>query len=193
MERFACLNRNTKETQVSVELNLNGGPVDISTGVGFFDHMLTAFSVHSGFGLTVKTVGDWHVDCHHTIEDTGIVLGEAFSKALRSKAGISRYGTSFIPMDEALGFACVDISGRPFLVFQAEFPQERVGDFDSCMTEEFFRAFAMNAGITLHLECKYGKNSHHMIESLFKAAAHALKDAVTENDDDVILSSKGVL
>ncbi len=194
MERYAEIHRETKETEVSVELSLDGGESKISTGVGFFDHMLTALAVHGGLCLTVKTVGDWAVDCHHTIEDTGIVLGQAFARALGEKTGVHRYGHAFIPMDEALAFAAADLSGRPFLVFQAEFPQERVGDFDTCMTEEFFRAFAVNAGITLHLECKYGKNSHHMIEALFKAAAHALRDAVSLSEDQsVVLSSKGVL
>ncbi len=194
MERYAELHRETRETEVSVELSLDGGEGRISTGVGFFDHMLTALSVHGGLGLTVKTVGDWAVDCHHTIEDTGIVLGQAFGAALGDRRGIRRYGSAFIPMDEALAFAAADISGRPFLVFHGEFPQERVGDFDTCMTEEFFRAFAVNAGITLHLECKYGKNSHHMIEALFKAAAHALKDAVSLcGDQNAVLSSKGML
>lgn len=194
MERYASLHRQTKETDISIELCLDGGEIEISTGVGFFDHMLTALAVHSGFGLKVNAVGDLEVDCHHTIEDTGIVLGQAFRKALNTKQGIARYGHAFIPMDEALGFAAADISGRPFLVFQAEFPQEQVGNFDSCMTEEFFRAFAMNAGITLHLECKYGKNTHHMIEALFKAAAHALKDAAAYSGDrGGVLSSKGVL
>lgn len=194
MERYAAIHRETKETDVSVELSLDGGESKISTGVGFFDHMLTALAVHGGLGLTVKTVGDWAVDCHHTIEDTGIVLGQAFARALGEKTGIRRYGHAFIPMDEALAFAAADLSGRPFLVFQAEFPQERVGDFDTCMTEEFFRAFAVNSGITLHLECKYGKNSHHMIEALFKAVAHALQDAVSlSGDQSAILSSKGVL
>ena len=191
MNRYASLNRQTNETQVSIELCLDGGEIEVSTGVGFFDHMLIAFAVHGGFGLKVKTVGDWHVDCHHTVEDTGIVLGSVFAEILRDKTSINRFGNSFIPMDEALGFAAVDISGRSFLVFKAEFPQEKVGDFDSCMTEEFFRAFAFNAGITLHVECKYGNNSHHMIEALFKASAYAIKQAVTERDDDIILSSKG--
>jgi Imidazoleglycerol-phosphate dehydratase len=191
MERYAEITRETKETQIEIKLCLEGGEIDVSTGVGFFDHMLTAFAVHSGFGLYVKTVGDWHVDCHHTVEDTGIVLGQAFSKALFSKKGIQRFGNAFTPMDEALSFAAVDISGRPFLVFQGEFQQEKVGDFDTCMTEEFFRAFAMNAGITLHLKCEYGKNAHHMIEALFKSAAHALRQAVSMRDGDILLSSKG--
>lgn len=193
MNRYAGLSRETKETQVELALCLEGGRVEVSTGVGFFDHMLTAFAVHSGFGLTVKTIGDWHVDCHHTVEDTGIVLGQALAQALGDKSGIARYGTAFIPMDEALGFASADISGRPFLAFRAAFPQERVGDFDTCMTEEFFRAFAFQAGVTLHAECRYGVNSHHMIEALFKAAAHALRDAVSLTGRDGVLSSKGVL
>lgn len=193
MERSATIERKTKETDISVEFCLDGGPVEVSTGVGFFDHMLTAFGVHGGFGLKVNAVGDWHVDCHHTIEDVGIVLGTAFAQAIGDKAGIRRFGTAFIPMDEALGFASVDISGRPFLVFQADFPQERTGDFDTCMTEEFFRAFAVNGGITLHLECKYGKNSHHMIEALFKAAAHSLRQASELAYQGGVLSSKGVL
>lgn len=193
-DRYASLHRQTRETDVTLELSLDGGERKISTGVGFFDHMLTAFAVHGQFGLNVKTIGDWEVDCHHTIEDTGIVLGQAFAAALPSKRGIRRYGHAYIPMDEALAFAAVDVSGRPFLVFQGEFLQERVGDFDTCMAEEFFRAFAVNAGITLHLRCEYGKNAHHMIEALFKAAAHALKDALSlEGDGDVLLSSKGTL
>lgn len=193
-DRYASLHRQTRETDVTLELSLDGGERKISTGVGFFDHMLTAFAVHGQFGLNVKTIGDWEVDCHHTIEDTGIVLGQAFAAALPSKRGIRRYGHAYIPMDEALAFAAVDVSGRPFLVFQGEFPQERVGDFDTCMAEEFFRALAVNAGITLHLRCEYGKNAHHMIEALFKATAHALKDALSlEGDGDVLLSSKGTL
>lgn len=193
MERRASITRETKETQIELEINLGGGEVKISTGVGFFDHMLTAFAVHSGFGLKLKAIGDWQVDCHHTVEDTGIALGIAFADALFSKEGIARYGSAFIPMDEALAFASVDISGRAFLVFNADFPQERTGDFDTCMTVEFFRAFAMNADITLHLDCKYGDNSHHMIEAIFKAAAHAIKDAVQQTGEEGILSSKGVL
>ena len=193
MDRYASVQRKTNETEISVEICLDSGERSISTGVGFFDHMLTAFAVHGGFGLRVEALGDLEVDCHHTVEDTGIVLGQAFSQALATKRGIRRFGHAFIPMDEALAFAAADISGRPFLVFQGEFPQERVGDFDACMTEEFFRAFAVNAGVTLHLRCEYGKNSHHMIEALFKAAAHALRDAVSLDEGGVILSSKGVL
>jgi len=184
--------RKTKETEISLSLCLDGGDVSISTGIGFFDHMLTAFAVHGGFGLSVEAQGDLLVDCHHTVEDVGIVLGKAFSEALGDKSGIARYGSFYIPMDESLAFASVDVSGRPFLVFQASFPQERVGDFDTCMTEEFFRAFAVNAGITLHARVEYGANSHHEIEALFKAVAHAMQLAVAQTQGGV-LSTKGVL
>ena len=190
--RNAEINRKTKETDITVKLDLDGGNVDISTGIGFFDHMLTAFAVHGGMGLTVKAVGDLQVDGHHTVEDVGIVLGKAFKEAVGDMKGIARYGTAFIPMDEALGFASIDISGRPFLVFNAEFSDDRIGEFDTCLTEEFFRAFAFNAGVTLHLKCEYGKNDHHIAEALFKAAAHAVKAAKAVSGSE-ILSTKGVL
>lgn len=194
MDRYASMQRQTQETAISVEICLDSGERDISTGIGFFDHMLSAFAVHGGFGLKASAQGDLDVDCHHTVEDTGIILGQAFAQALPTKRGIRRFGHAFIPMDEALAFAAADISGRPFLVFQGEFPQERVGEFDTCMTEEFFRAFAVNAGLTLHIRCEYGKNSHHMIEAVFKAVAHALREAVSmEADSNILLSSKGVL
>lgn len=190
--RDAKIQRKTKETDVTVLLSLDGGEVSVSTGIGFFDHMLNAFAVHGGFGLRVEAEGDLFVDCHHTVEDVGIVLGKAFAAALGDKSGIARYGSFFVPMDEALAFCAVDISGRPFLVFQADFPQERVGDFDTCMTEEFMRAFAVNAGITLHLRVEYGSNAHHEIEALFKAAAHALGIAAAKTGGGV-LSTKGSL
>ena len=190
--RTAEINRKTKETDITVKLDLDGGNVDISTGIGFFDHMLTAFAVHGGMGLTVKAVGDLQVDGHHTVEDVGIVLGKAFKEAIGDMNGIARYGTAFIPMDEALGFASIDISGRPFLVFNAEFSDDRIGEFDTCLTEEFFRAFAFNAGVTLHLKCEYGKNDHHIAEALFKAAAHAVKSAKAVSGSE-ILSTMGVL
>ena len=191
--RTASVTRKSKETDISVQLNLDGGEVSVQTGIGFFDHMLTAFAVHGGFGLTISCKGDLEVDCHHTVEDTGIVLGQAFQKALGDKAGITRYGSFFVPMDEALGFCAVDISGRPYLVFDARFPEERVGEFDTCMGAEFFRAFAFNAGLTLHLRAPYGENSHHMLEALFKAAGHALKIACRETADGAVLSTKGML
>lgn len=190
--RNAEMNRKTKETDITVKLDLDGGNVDISTGIGFFDHMLTAFAVHGGMGLTVKAVGDLQVDGHHTVEDVGIVLGKAFKEALGDMKGIARYGTAFIPMDEALGFASIDISGRPFLVFDAKFSDDRIGAFDACLAEEFFRAFAFNAGVTLHLKCEYGKNDHHIAEAIFKAAAHAVKAAKAVSGSE-ILSTKGVL
>lgn len=191
--RSAVLDRKTKETDVHVEVMLDERRTEIDTGIGFFDHMLTALSVHGGFGLVIRVKGDLHVDCHHTIEDTGIVLGKAFAQALGDKGGIARFGSFYVPMDEALGFCALDISGRPFLVFDAAFPEERIGTYDSCMTEEFMRAFAYNAGITLHLRALYGKNSHHITEALYKALGHALKAAACPIDGAAPLSTKGVL
>ncbi len=191
--RTSTIARKTKETDIELSLNLDGtGRNNIMTGIGFFDHMLTALSVHSGIDIDLKVVGDVEVDGHHTVEDTGIVLGKAFFEAIGDKAGITRYGTAYIPMDEALGFATLDISNRPFLVFNADFNDPRTGCYDNCLTEEFFRAFSMNAQITLHLDCRYGKNDHHKNEAIFKAFAHALKDAIKINGTEV-LSSKGVL
>lgn len=191
--RTAEIKRKTGETDITVKLNLDGnGKADISTGIGFFDHMLTALTVHSGFDMTVKAIGDLNVDSHHTVEDTGIVIGQAFKQAFGDMKGIERYGSAYIPMDEALGFACLDISNRPFLVFNADFSDDKVGAFDTCLTEEFFRAFSFNAGITLHVKSEYGKNDHHIIEALFKAVAHALKTAASVNGTN-ILSTKGVL
>lgn len=191
--RTSIVERNTKETQIKVELCLDGGAVEVSTGIGFFDHMLTAFGVHGGFGLKVTVKGDLEVDTHHTVEDTGIALGMAFKQALGDMSGIERYGTFFIPMDESLIQASLDISNRPFLVFKADFKQEKCGDYENCCTEEFWRAFAMNAGITLHIIVLYGANAHHEIEGIFKSVAHALKIAVKRNADGTVLSTKGVL
>lgn len=191
--RTAFIERNTKETQITVELDLDGGDVEISTGIGFFDHMLTAFAVHGGFGLKVRVTGDLEVDTHHTVEDTGIALGMAFKKALGDMSGIVRYGSFSVPMDEALANCVLDISNRPFLVFKASFEQELCGDYETCVTEEFFRAFAMNACITLHISVPYGANAHHEIEAVFKAVAHAMKIAVSKNQDGSVLSTKGVL
>lgn len=191
--RTAEINRKTKETDISLSLNLDGGEVNIDTGIGFFDHMLNSFAVHGGFGLKVKVVGDLYVDDHHTVEDTGIALGQAFYKALGDKSSIERFGSFYVPMDEALAFASLDISGRPFMVFDADFPQEKCGDYTAAMTVEFMRAFAYNAGITLHIKSLYGYNSHHIIEAVYKAVAHALKIAVKNNGSGVPLSTKGVL
>ena len=190
--RKAEITRKTKETVISASLNLDGGEVKINTGIGFLDHMLTALGVHGGFGLTLAAKGDLEVDGHHTAEDVGIVLGKAFCEALGDKGGIVRYGSAYIPMDEALGFCAVDISGRPFLVFNAEFVNEKIGELDTCLIEEFMRAFAFNAGITLHLRCEYGKNDHHKAEALFKALAYALKTATRQNSGEIV-STKGVL
>ena len=191
--RRSEISRNTKETKINISLDLDGqGRYNIKTGIGFFDHMLTALCVHGGFDLDVNVDGDLYVDGHHTVEDTGIVLGQAFKAALDDVKGIARYGTSFIPMDESLGFCCLDISNRPFLVYECSFSDPRTGEYDNCLTEEFMRAFAFNAGITLHLKCPYGSNDHHKNEAMFKALAHALKDAVKINGGE-ILSTKGVL
>lgn len=190
--RTATVKRNTKETQITAAFCLDGGDVQIQTGIGFFDHMLTAFAVHGGFGLKLQVGGDLEVDTHHTVEDTGIVLGQAFKEALGDLSGIARYGNFSVPMDESLAVCNLDISNRPFLVFRASFEEERCGEYETCVTEEFWRAFAMNAGITLHICVPYGLNAHHEIEAIFKAAAHALKQAVTPVGG-AVLSTKGVL
>lgn len=193
--RKADVARKTKETDITLSLAFDevNPIVQINTGIGFFDHMLTALAVHAALSLSLSCKGDLHVDCHHTIEDTGIVLGDALCRALGDKGGIARYGSFYIPMDEALGFASIDISGRPFLVFHAEFAADRIGGMDTQMVEEFFRAVAFHAGITLHLSVPYGTNDHHKAEALFKAFAHALKAAAARNADGSVLSTKGVL
>jgi imidazoleglycerol-phosphate dehydratase len=191
--RNAQMKRTTKETDISISLELDGsGKCEVSTGIGFFDHMLTAFAVHGGFDLTVKAVGDLEVDGHHTVEDTGILLGQTFAKALGGKEGIARYGSFTIPMDEALAFCSLDISARPYLVFEGIDNAGMIGSYDSSLTVEFLRAFATNAGITLHLKVLYGSNAHHMTEAAFKALAHALKAACVRSGETT-LSTKGVL
>lgn len=192
--REATVSRNTKETQITVSVRLDGkGESEIATGIGFFDHMLTAMSRHSGISMTVHANGDLHVDGHHTVEDTGIVIGQALMQALGDKSGIARYGSAYIPMDEALSFCALDLSNRPYVVFLGEFTNQMIGGYDACLTEEFFRALAVNAGMTLHLNMCCGKNDHHKCEALFKAFAHALKAAVKENADGAVLSTKGAL
>jgi len=193
--RRAEIERKTAETQISIKLNLDGeGTCDIATGIGFLDHMLTLLAKHSFMDLTVKAKGDLEVDSHHTVEDIGIVLGEALREALGDKAGIHRYGNCFIPMDETLAQACLDFSGRPFLVFGAEIPKIRLENYDTEMTEEFFRAVAMHCGLTLHIRVLYGSNVHHIIEAIFKAFARAVAEAASV-DPRVkgVMSSKGVL
>lgn len=184
--------RTTRETDIDILVDLDGGKTEINTGIGFFDHMLTALSVHSGIGMSITCKGDLEVDGHHTVEDVGIALGLALREAVGDRKGIARYGSFYIPMDEALAFASLDISGRPFLVFDAHLSQERCGEFDSCLALEFFRALAVNAGITLHIKLAYGVNAHHELEAIFKAVAHALKAACRIEYEDT-LSTKGVL
>lgn len=193
--REGFVERNTKETQVSVRLNLDGtGKAEIATGIGFFDHMLTLLAVHSFMDLTVKAKGDLEVDSHHTIEDVGLALGKALRQALGDKAGIHRYGSHLLPMDEALAQIALDFSGRPFLVWHAEIPKVRLGVMDVEMAEEFFRALAMESGLTLHVNLLYGNNVHHMLEAIFKGVARAMTIAVAK-DPRVhgVMSSKGAL
>lgn len=192
--RIGEVSRITKETDIQIRVELDGeGRAEISTGIGFFDHMLTALSVHSGISMNIKVTGDLHVDGHHTVEDTGIALGQALAQALGDKSGIKRYGTSYIPMDESLSMTSLDISNRPFLVFNADFTNQSCGGYDLCLTEEFFRAFAFNAGITLHINLLYGSNDHHKCEAIYKSTAHALKEAVSLAENGKTLSTKGVL
>ena len=190
--RACSIQRKTKETQISVNLCLDGGEVRISTGIGFFDHMLTALAFYGGWGLELEVNGDLEVDGHHTVEDTGIVLGQALSRALGDRRGIRRFASAYIPMDEALCFTALDFSNRPFLVFDAQMPQPMIGDYDSCLTEEFLRALAMNSGLTLHIKALYGKNAHHITEALFKSLGVAIKEAVRVTGTGVT-STKGVL
>lgn len=193
--RTASIERNTFETKIQLSLNLDAQePVDIDTGVGFFDHMLTLFARHSRLSLVVKVEGDLHVDSHHTVEDVGIVLGQAIKEAIGDKAGINRYGTSFVPMDETLGMASLDLSGRSYLVFDATFDNPKLGTFDTELVEEFFQALAFNVQMNLHLKILHGKNSHHKAESLFKATGRALREAITLNPDiKGVNSTKGML
>jgi len=178
--RSAEVKRTTKETDIYLKLCLDGGKqIEVNTGVPFFDHMLTSLCTHAGFDALLKAKGDLEVDCHHTVEDVGIVFGQALAKALGDKKGIARFGSAFIPMDEALSFCALDIN-------------QFIGNFDTCMVEEFFRAFAVSGGITLHIENKYGADDHHKAESMFKALAYSLRQAV-EIRGDAVMSSKGTL
>ena len=190
--RCAEISRKTKETDISLSLCLEGGAVSVSTGIGFFDHMLTALAFYAGWGLTLRVEGDLYVDGHHTVEDTGIVLGQAFRQALGDKMGIRRFGTAYVPMDEALCRTVLDCSNRPYLVFQANMPQPMIGGYDSCLTKEFMQAFAVHGGITLHQTCEYGGNAHHITEALYKSLGMALKEAAQVVGSGVT-STKGVL
>ena len=194
--RTAAIARKTNETAINVSINLDGtGTHTMATGIGFFDHMLDQLSRHSLIDMAVRCEGDLHIDFHHTVEDVGIALGQAISQALGDKKGIRRYASCDLPMDGTLTRAAIDVSGRPFLVFKAEFTRDKVGEFDTELFREFFQAFAMNAGITLHLENFYADNNHHLAESMFKAVARALRDAVEidPRTADRVPSTKGVL
>ena len=190
--RSAHIVRTTKETGIDLTLSLDGGEIAVSTGIGFFDHMLTALAFYAGWGLELTARGDLHVDGHHTVEDVGIVLGQALKAALGERTGIRRFASAYVPMDEALCRTVLDFSNRPYLVFRAEMPQGMVGSYDACLTREFMRAVAMQAGITLHQECLYGENAHHITEALFKSLGIALKEAAQVTGQGVT-STKGVL
>lgn len=194
--RQASVSRTTKETSISVTVNLDGtGKAEVHTGVGFFDHMLDQIARHSLIDLTIEAKGDLHIDFHHTVEDTGIALGQAIRRALGDLKGITRYADCHLAMDEALTRAAIDISGRPYLVFSANFTRDKIGEFDTELVEEWFRAFAMNAGVTLHVTNLYGANNHHIAESCFKALARVLGSAVAIDPRraDAIPSTKGTL
>ena len=194
--RAATVERKTRETEIFVAVELDGsGDYDIETGVGFFDHMLEAFAKHSMIDLKVRAEGDLHIDMHHTVEDVGIVMGQAVAKALGDCAGIRRFGASYIPMDETLSRASIDISKRPYLIWRVNFARPKVGDMDTELFKEWFHAFAMNAGLTLHVENLYGENTHHIIESCFKATARAFRQALEMDprSDGGAPSTKGSL
>ncbi|ALN71456.1 MULTISPECIES: imidazoleglycerol-phosphate dehydratase HisB [unclassified Aureimonas] len=194
--RDGAVERATKETQIRVAVDLDGqGRASVATGVGFFDHMLDHLARHSLMDIRVEAKGDLHVDDHHTVEDVGIALGQAIRQAMGERRGIRRYASLDLAMDETLTRAAVDVSGRPFLVFRTRFPTEKIGTFDTQLVREFFQAFAMNAGLTLHIETLYGENSHHIAETCFKAVARVLGDAlqIDARQADLVPSTKGVL
>jgi len=194
--RKAKIDRKTNETDISVSVNLDGtGEADNQSGIGFLDHMLDQLAKHGKMDIVVRCKGDLHIDFHHTAEDIGIALGQAFSEALGDKKGIMRYADCYLPMDEALTRAAVDVSGRPFLVWKVEFTRDKIGEMDTELFQEWFQAFAMNAGLTLHMENLYGTNNHHIAESCFKALARVLRFAVSIDKDhaNVLPSTKGAL
>ena len=193
--REGSIFRETNETRIDLKINLDGnGKTEIDTGIGFFNHMLNLFAAHGQFDLNIQCDGDLEVDGHHSVEDIGIALGAAIKNALGDKRGINRYGSFFLPMDESLALVSLDISGRPFLVYDAGELAPMIGNFDTELTEEFLRAFAFNAGITLHVKILYGKNSHHKVEAIFKALGHALRIAVDYDEKNTgIPSTKGIL
>lgn len=191
MSRKAQITRKTRETEITAGLSPDGGDIRIHTGVGFFDHMLYAMAFHAGWGLTLEAKGDLEVDGHHTVEDAGIVLGQALREAVGDKAGVERFGSAYVPMDEALGFAAADLSGRAYLSYDCASGEGGAGDYDPALTREFFRAFVVNAGLTLHVKVT-GGNTHHMTEALFKAAGRALR-AACRLTGTAVASAKGVL
>ncbi len=193
--RYGEVSRETAETNIEISMELDGtGKTDIHTGIGFFDHMLNLFAAHGRFDLKVQCNGDIEVDGHHSVEDIGIAMGQVLKKALGDKRGINRYGTFYLPMDEALAVVSLDISGRPFLVYEGGEMTPMIGGYDTELTEEFLRALAVNAGLTLHARVLYGKNSHHKVEAIFKALGHALRIAVSKDPRmDGVPSTKGVL
>ena len=195
MMRTASIKRQTAETNITVSLGIDGtGHSEIATGIGFFDHMLILFTKHGFFDLNLIADGDLQIDGHHTVEDVSIVLGQAFAQALGDKSGIKRYGNAVVPMDEALVMVSLDISGRPFLAFDVDIPTERIGNFDSELTEEFLRALAVHAGLTLHVRLMAGKNAHHIVEAVFKALGRALDEATRKDERIVgVMSTKGML
>ena len=195
MERSAAVERKTKETQIRIDLNLDGnGTHSISTGVPFFDHMLTLFAVHGFFDLTIEASGDIEVDFHHTVEVVGIVLGDAVNQALAGRKGIVRYGYAVTPMDDALAAVTIDLSNRPYLVYNVQCPNQSLGLFDISLAKEFFRAFSTRGGMNLHINLSYGENEHHIIESIFKATGRALDQATAfDGRIDSVRSSKGAL
>ena len=194
--RSATITRNTAETQISVTINLDGtGQYDNQTGVGFFDHMLDQLSRHSLIDMTIRAAGDHHIDDHHTVEDTGIALGQAIVQAVGDKKGINRYGSCLLPMDDALVRAALDISARPFLVFNVDMPTQKIGNFDSELVREFFQALSTHAGLSLHIDQLHGLNSHHIAEAAFKSVARALRQAVEIDPrmSQALPSTKGAL
>ncbi len=196
MTRTASITRTTSETDISVALDLDGtGKADIATGIGFLDHMLTALSRHSLIDMTIRAKGDLHIDFHHTTEDVGIVIGQALSRAIGDKKGICRFGHAVIPMDEALAEAAIDLSGRPFLVWSAPMPTQKVGEMDSELFEEFFRALSTHAAMALHVTARAGSNTHHIAEACFKSVARALRQAFSPDPRTagVVPSTKGAL
>ncbi|ODA68044.1 Imidazoleglycerol-phosphate dehydratase [Methyloligella halotolerans] len=194
--RRAEIDRSTKETEISVRVDLDGtGAYDVATGVGFFDHMIEQLARHSLIDITLKAKGDLHIDQHHTVEDSGIALGQAVAKALGDKTGITRYGSCYLPMDETLTRVALDVSGRPYLIWDVEFTRAKIGEMDTELFREWFQAFAQNAGITLHVTNLYGENNHHIAETCYKALARALRDAVSidERQAGRVPSTKGRL